>query len=302
MKVAVLTSSPRGRTFARLSEAGARRGHECFGLRTQDAVLVSDTGQPGLLHLGKRVDPFDAVIPRIGTSLTFFGAAVVRQFEQMGVFTLNSAAAILAARDKLATLQILSRHQIGITRSVAVHHADNIPAALEQIGGAPAVIKLVHGTHGIGVMLAESEAMAHSILKVMQALAQPVLVQRFVAESRGTDVRAFVVGDRVVAAARRMASRDFRSNVHLGGRAEPIDLDPAYEDTAVRAARLLGLGIAGVDMLVSSDGPLVMEVNASPGIRGIEECTHVDIATEIFEHIEAKLALEIGVDTIQATL
>jgi ribosomal protein S6--L-glutamate ligase len=231
------------------------------------------------------------VIPRIGASITLYGTAVVRQFEQMGVFSLNSAQAISVSRDKLRSIQILSRHKIGIPKTAFVHELDQIEPTIEAMGGPPVVIKLLQGTQGIGVILADSASVAKSIIEVLQGAAnQHVLIQEFVRESRGRDIRAFVVGNRVVAAMRRVAQGDeFRSNVHRGGRAEPVDLDPDFERTALHAAQIMGLRVAGVDMLEGKRGPKLMEINSSPGLEGIEAATGVDVAGSIIELIEEEV-------------
>jgi ribosomal protein S6--L-glutamate ligase len=246
--------------------------------------------RPHVYYREKKVENFDAVIPRIGASVTFFGTAVVRQYEQMGVFCLNTSSAITTSRDKLRAFQILSRHNIGIPKTAFVRQRSSVMPAIERVGGAPVIIKLLEGTQGIGVILAESNKIAEAIVETLQSTKQNVLIQNFVEESRGRDVRAFVVGGRVVAAMRRSATGgEFRSNVHRGGNAAPVQLEPEYERTAVMAAQILGLRIAGVDMLESKDGPQVMEVNSSPGLEGIETATGVDIAGEIIKHVEEQV-------------
>lgn len=229
-------------------------------------------------------------MPRIGNSVTFFGSAVVRQFEQMGVFCLNTADSILASRDKLSSMQALSRHDIGIAETAFVRNQNDVLHAIQEMGGAPVVIKLISGTQGVGVILAETNKVAEAIIETLSSVQQNVLVQKFVSESKGRDIRALVVGDRVVAAMRRTAvGQEFRSNVHRGGRTESVELDEAYERTAVRAAHILGLKVAGVDMLEGKDGPVIMEVNSSPGLEGIEGATGVDIAGEIISFTEEQL-------------
>ena len=232
----------------------------------------------------------DAVLPRIGASITYYGTAVVRQFQEMDVFCANTAHGISNSRDKLRSLQILSRHHVGIPRTTFVRDKKDVLPAIERVGGAPVVVKLIEGTQGIGVLLAESVTQAASIVELLQSQKQNVLIQKFVAESKGKDVRAFVVGDRVVAAMRRVAQgQEFRSNVHRGGIAEPIELDEHYRETAVRCAQILGLQVAGVDMLEGEDGPQVMEVNSSPGLEGIEACTELDIAGAVIDYIAAQV-------------
>ena len=242
------------------------RGHQARVLDTLRFSIDLEKGDPDLFFRAKQLSHYDAVIPRIGASITYFGTAVVRQFEQMDVFTTSSSAGIVNSRDKLRALQMLSRHQIGIPQTVFVRERRDILPAIERVGGVPIVIKLLEGTQGVGVILAESVKTAEAIIQTLQSTRQNVLVQKFVKEARGQDVRAFVVGDRVVSAMRRTAQGDeFRSNIHRGGRAEAIVLDETYCETAVRAAQIMGLRVAGVDMLETNDGPQVLEVNSSPG-------------------------------------
>jgi ribosomal protein S6--L-glutamate ligase len=230
------------------------------------------------------------VLPRIGASITYYGTAVVRQFQEMDIFCANTAHGIANSRDKLRSLQILSRHHVGIPRTTFVRDKKDVLPAIKRVGGAPVIIKLIEGTQGIGVLLAESVKQAESIIELLQSQKQNVLIQKFVAESKGKDVRAFVVGDRVVAAMRRVAQgQEFRSNVHRGGVAEAIELDEQYAETAVRCAQILGLRVAGVDMLEGKDGPQVMEVNSSPGLEGIESCTELDVAGAVIDYIAAQV-------------
>jgi len=230
------------------------------------------------------------LFPGIGTSITFFGAAVVRQFEQMGTYCLNTADAIVASRDKLASMQELSSHNIGIAETAYVRNQSDVLHAIQEMGGAPVVIKLLSGTQGIGVILAESNKVAEAIIETLSSVKQNVLVQKFVSESKGKDIRAFVVGDRVVAAMRRTAAgQEFRSNVHRGGSTESVDLDPEFERTAVKAAQILNLHVAGVDMLEGKDGPVIMEVNSSPGLEGIEGATGIDIAGTIVDYLAEQI-------------
>lgn len=229
-------------------------------------------------------------MPRIGASITYFGTAVVRQFEQMDVFCANTSSSISNSRDKLRSLQILSRHQIGIPKTTFIRDKKDVMPAIARVGGAPVVIKLLEGTQGIGVLLAESEQSAEAIIELLQSQKQNVLIQKFVAESKGRDIRAFVVGDTVVAAMRRVAQgQEFRSNVHRGGIAEAVTLDEEYCETAVRAAQILGLRVAGVDMLEAKSGPQIMEVNSSPGLEGIEGSTQLDVAGTIIDYISAQI-------------
>jgi ribosomal protein S6--L-glutamate ligase len=290
MKIAILSRGPKLYSTTRLKEAAQRRGHEVRVVDTLKFSMVVEQNRPGLLYRGRPLSGYDAIVPRIGASITFYGTAVVRQFEQMGVITLASSHAISVARDKLRSIQVLSRHNIGIPPTVFVRRSTQIATALERVGGAPVIIKVLEGTQGVGVILAESTKTAQAIVETLQLAHQNVLLQQFIKESRGRDLRAFVVGDRVVAAMRRTAEGDeFRSNMHRGGRAERVHLSPEYETTAIRAAQILGLRVAGVDMLEADDGPKVMEVNSSPGLRGIEEATRVDVASAIVEHLEEQV-------------
>ena len=233
---------------------------------------------------------FLLMAPRIGASITYFGTAVVRQFQEMDVFCANTAHGIINSRDKLRSLQILSRHHVGIPRTTFVRDKKDVIPAIERVGGAPVVIKLIEGTQGIGVLLAETMKAAESIIELLQSQKQNVLIQKFVAESKGKDIRAFVIGDRVVASMRRTAEgQEFRSNVHRGGKAQAVDLDDEYKETAVRSAQILGLQVAGVDMLEGKDGPQVMEVNSSPGLEGIEACTGLDVAGAVIDYIAAQV-------------
>ncbi|WP_395653719.1 30S ribosomal protein S6--L-glutamate ligase [Phycicoccus elongatus] len=286
MKLAILSRAPRAYSTQRLRTAALDRGHQVRVLDTLRFAIDLSTEQPDLFFRGKQLSSYDAILPRIGASITYFGTAVVRQFEQMDVYTPNTANGIMNSRDKLRATQILSRHNIGMPATAFVRNRADVVPAIEMVGGAPVVIKLLEGTQGIGVILAPSRKVAEAIIETLHGTNQQVLIQAFVKESKGRDIRAIVVGDRVVAAMRRVAQGDeFRSNVHRGGRVEPVDLDPAYQETAVRAAQIMGLRVAGVDMLEGNDGPLVMEVNSSPGLQGIESATNLDVAGAIIDYI-----------------
>ena len=290
MKLAILSRGPRSYSTRRLKEAALQRGYDVKVLDTLKFAIDLEQGRPHLYFRQKLLSDYDAVLPRIGASITYYGTSVVRQFEEMGVFCANTANGITNSRDKLRSLQILSRHRIGIPKTTFVNDKKDVLPAIERVGGAPVVIKLIEGTQGIGVLLAESINAAESIIELLQSQKQDVLIQKFVAESKGKDIRAFVVGDRVVAAMRRVAQgQEFRSNVHRGGIAEPVELSEEFQDTAVRSAQILGLRIAGVDMLESATGPQVMEVNSSPGLEGIETCTNLDIAGAIVDYIAARV-------------
>ena len=290
MKLAILSRAPSAYSTRRLKEAALQRGHKVKILNTLKFAIDLRKGIPDLYYRQKPLSSYDAVLPRVGTSITYFGTAVVRQFQQIDVFCANTAHGILNSRDKLRSLQILSRHHIGIPKTTFVKDKKDVIPAIERVGGAPVVIKLIEGTQGVGVLLAESRKAAEGIIELLQSQKQNVLVQKFVAESKGKDIRAFVVGDRVVASMRRIAQgQEFRSNVHRGGVAEAVELDEQYRETAVRAAQILGLRVAGVDMLEGKDGPQIMEVNSSPGLEGIETCTDLDIAGAVIDYIAAQV-------------
>lgn len=287
MKIAILSREPRNYSTRRLREAAIQRGHRVKVLDTLKFSIEVESGAPSLFYRSKPLSHYDALIPRIGASITYFGTAVVRQFQQLDVYTPNPANAIANSRDKLRAFQILSRHHVGLPHTAFARRKQDVLPAIERVGGAPVIIKLLEGTQGVGVILADSVKVAEAIIETLQSTKQNVLIQKFVGESAGTDVRAFVVGDRVVAAMRRVAQGgDFRSNVHRGGSAEAIELDPAYRETAIRAAQIMGLKIAGVDMLEGKDGPQVMEVNSSPGLEGIETSTKLDVAGAIIDFLE----------------
>ncbi len=290
MKLAILSCSPNCYSTRRLLQSAVARGYQAKVLNTFKFAIDLAEGEPNLFYRRKQLSHYDAVLPRIGASITYFGTAVVRQFEQMDVFTANTSAGIVNSRDKLRSLQILSRHQIGIPQTTFVRDRKDILPAIERVGGAPVIIKLLEGTQGVGVILAESVKIAEAIIETLHSTRQNVLVQKFVSESRGRDIRAFVVGDQVVASMRRVAQgQEFRSNIHRGGKTERVELEPAYAETAVRCAQIMGLRVAGVDMLEGNDGPQVMEVNSSPGLEGIEAATQLDIAGVIIDYMAAQV-------------
>ncbi|WP_206447198.1 RimK family alpha-L-glutamate ligase [Agrococcus sp. KRD186] len=291
MRLAILSRAPRSYSTRRLRAAAVERGHDVKVLNTLRFAIDLSGGAPDLLFRGKHLRDYDAVLPRIGNSITYFGTAVVRQFEQMDVYTPNTANGISNSRDKLRATQILARHDIGMPETAFVRNRADVIPAIERVGGAPVVLKLLEGTQGIGVILAPSIKVAEAIIETLQSTRQQVLIQHFVQESKGRDIRALVVGDRVVGAMRRTAVGDeFRSNVHRGGTVEAVALEPEYERVAVRAAQIMGLKVAGVDMLEGNDGPLVMEVNSSPGLEGIELATNLDIAGAIIDYIGNQVA------------
>ena len=291
MKLAILSRSPGAYSTTRLKTAALERGHDCKVLNTLRFAIDLSGNEPDLQYRGKQLSDYDAVLPRIGASITYFGTAVMRQFEQMDVYTPNTSNGIANSRDKLRATQILSRHEIGMPGTSFVRNKADVLPAIELVGGAPVVIKLLEGTQGIGVILAPDTSVAEGIIETLQSTKHNVLIQQFITESKGRDIRALVVGDRVVGAMRRTAQgEEFRSNVHRGGSVEAVQLDEEYERTAVRAAQIMGLRVAGVDMLEGNDGPLVMEVNSSPGLEGIERATGLDIAGAIIDHIDDQVA------------
>lgn len=291
MKLAILSRAPKSYSTQRLRSAAEDRGHKVKVLNTLRFAIDLSGPEPDLQYRGKPLSDYDAILPRIGASITYFGTAVVRQFEQMDVYTPSSSNGIANSRDKLRSSQILLRHDIGMPKTTFARDRDDVLPAIDRVGGSPVIIKLLEGTQGIGVILAPDNKVAEAIIETLQSTKQNVLVQEYIAESKGRDIRAIVVGDRVVAAMRRVAQGDeFRSNVHRGGIAEPVALDADYEATAVRAAQIMGLRVAGVDMLESDRGPLVMEVNSSPGMEGVETATELDVAGAIIDHIANQVA------------
>jgi len=287
MKIAILSRGAKLYSTRRLLEAAEHRGHEVIVLDHLKCVLVIEKGHPHIFFGGKEVKGIDAVIPRIGTSVTFYGAAVVRQFEQMKVFSSVESQALVRARDKLRSLQLLAKAGIGMPKTAFASAPKNIDNVLEQVGGAPVVIKLLEGTQGIGVILAETHKSAKSVIESFLALKANILVQEFIKEAAGADIRAFVVDGKIVGAMKRQGlPGEFRSNLHRGGSATLLELTKEERETAIKSAKKLGLAIAGVDMLQSARGPLVMEVNSSPGLEGIEGATGVDIASKIIEYVE----------------
>lgn len=287
MKIAILSRNKNLYSTRRLVEAVEQRGHECLLLDHMKCVLVIEQGRPHIYYGGKEVSGVDAVIPRIGASATFYGSAVVRQFEMMKIFTAVESQALVRSRDKLRSLQILARAGIGMPKTAFANQPKDIDNVIATIGGAPCVIKLLEGTQGIGVILAENQKAATSVIEAFLKLNASLLVQEFIKEAKGADIRVFVVDGQVVGAMKRQAKEgEFRSNLHRGGSATVIQLSAEERATAVKSAKKLGLGIAGVDLLQSERGPLVMEVNSSPGLEGIEGATGIDIAGKIIEYVE----------------
>jgi ribosomal protein S6--L-glutamate ligase len=293
MRIIILSRMPELYSTRMLVEAGQRRGHDIEILDTLQFDIHLGRGESDLLYQGSPIGPVDAVIPRIGASITSFGLAVVRQFEMRGVYCLNGSRGIASSRDKLRALQVLSQHNIGLPPTVYTRQTDHLGDCIEQLEGFPVVVKMLQGTQGVGVVLAESQAAAASVMEAFHGLEQEILVQKFIREANGADIRAFVVGNRVVGAMRRQAvDGEFRSNLHRGGTARRVHLRRDYRWTAVKAARVLGLRVAGVDLLESNDGPMVMEVNSSPGLEGIEKATGYDVAGAIIEHLETAVRCE----------
>jgi ribosomal protein S6--L-glutamate ligase len=290
MRIVILSRNASLYSTRALVEAGRERGHDIDVLDTLQFDIRLSRRNPELFYQGEPVGHVDAVIPRIGASITPFGLAVVRQFEMLGVYCLNESQAIARSRDKLRSLQLLSRHDIGLPPTIYTRQADHVPGCIERVDGPPVIVKLLEGTQGIGVVLAESMGTASSVIEAFHGLEQNILIQKFIREAEGSDIRAFVVGRKVVAAMRRQAvSGEFRSNIHRGGTAKKLRLPAEYRKTALAAARVLGLTVAGVDLIESAEGPMVMEVNSSPGLEGIQKTTNVDIAGAIIEHIERSL-------------
>ena len=288
MKIAILSRKPSLYSTSRLVEACRHRGADVLILDPLQCIVKLSKKRPEVFHANERVTGLDGVVPRIGASITFYGLAVLRQFEMMGVFSANESQAIARSRDKLCSLQLFSRHDIGMPPTAFARRREDVRAAIRKVGGAPVILKLLEGTQGMGVILAESVKSAESVLDAMSTLRQNILIQAYVEEAQGTDLRAIVVGGKVVAAmARKAVEGEFRSNLHRGGSAEAVTLDPLYEQTAVHAAEVLGLNIAGVDMLASKEGPMVLEVNSSPGLEGIERATSVDVAGAIIDFVLA---------------
>lgn len=287
MKIAILSRNRNLYSTRRLIEAAKERGHEVWVLDPLRCYMNINAKEPQIHMKGEELPVFDAVIPRIGASVTFYGTAVLRQFEMMGVYPLNESVAISRSRDKLRSLQLLSRKGIGLPVTGFASKPNDVPDLIEMVGGAPLVIKLLEGTQGIGVVLAETRKAAESVIEAFMGLNAHFMVQEYIKEAGGADIRCFVIGDRVIAAMKRQAKPgEFRSNLHRGGSATLVKLSSAERATAVKAAKTMGLNVAGVDLLRSVHGPLVMEVNSSPGLEGIETATDKDVASQIISFIE----------------
>lgn len=289
MKIAMLARNPKLYSHRRLVEAAEQRGHEMRILNTLRCTMNITSHRPSILYDGEVLSGFDAVIPRIGASITHYGLAVLRQFEMMDVWPLNESVAVGRSRDKLRSMQIFAKHGLGLPVTAFAHDPKQTDEVLKIVGGAPAVIKLLEGTQGIGVVLGETNNSAKSVIEAFRGLNVNILVQEFIKEAGSSDIRIFVVGGKVVAAMMRTgAEGDFRSNLHRGGSAKMVKITPEERSTAIRAAKVMGLNVAGVDILRANHGPVIMEVNSSPGLEGIEAATGKDVAGQIIEFIEAK--------------
>jgi len=287
MKIAILSRNKKLYSTQRLIEACEQRGHEPMVIDALRTYMDIVSSKPVAHFKGEILPYFDAIIPRIGASVTFYGTAVLRQFEVMGSFPLNESVAISRSRDKLRSLQLLARKDVGLPDTGFANSPDDIQDLIKMVGGAPLVVKLLEGTQGIGVVLAETKKAAESVIEAFMGLKANILVQEYIKEASGADIRCLVVGGKVVAAMKRQAQAgEFRSNLHRGGNASLIKITPAERATAIKAAKVMGLNVAGVDLLRSERGPLVMEVNSSPGLRGIEEATGKDVAGMIIDFIE----------------
>jgi ribosomal protein S6--L-glutamate ligase len=291
MKIGILSRNPRLYSTRRLVEAAEARDHEVQVIDILKCYMDISASQPGIVYRDEKLEGFDAVIPRIGASVTAYGTAVIRQFEMMGVYSLTESIPLGRSRDKLRALQLLSRKGVGMPRTGFAHDVGNARQLIKLVGGAPVVLKLLEGTQGRGVVLAETYKAAESVIDAFQELGADFLVQEFIKEAGGSDIRAFVIDRRVYAAMQRTAAEgEFRSNLHRGGSAELIKLSPTERATAVKAAQTMGLKVAGVDMLRSSRGPLIMEVNSSPGLGGIEDATGKDVAGQVIKFVEEAAA------------
>lgn len=287
MKIGILSRNANLYSTKRLIEACQKRGHEVKVIDALRCYMNINSNKPEIHFKGEELSGFDAIIPRIGASVTFYGTAVLRQFEMMGVYPVNESVAITRSRDKLRSMQLLSRKGIGMPVTGFASKPDDVKDLLDMVGGAPVVIKLLGGTQGIGVVLAETRKAAESVVEAFMGLKANIMVQEYIKEAGGADIRCFVIGDKVIAAMKRQgAEGEFRSNLHRGGSASLIKITPEERRTAIAAAKVMGLNVAGVDLLRSERGPLVMEVNSSPGLEGIEAATGKDIAGMIVEFIE----------------
>ena len=287
MKIVILSANPNLYSTNRLIEAGKEREHEVIVVNHTKCDLIIERKRPAIRYNHELLTDIDAVIPRIGASVTFFGTAVVRQFEMMKVFTAVESQALMRSRDKLRSLQVLSRAGLGLPKTVFTNYSKYVADVVESVGGAPLIIKLLEGTQGLGVVMVETNNAAESVLEAFNGLKARVIVQEFIKEAKGADLRAFIVDGVVVGAMKRQGKEgEFRSNLHRGGSAEIIKLSEDEENAALKAAKVMGLGVAGVDMLQSARGPLILEVNSSPGLEGIERATGENIAKKIINYVE----------------
>ncbi|NND09226.1 MAG: 30S ribosomal protein S6--L-glutamate ligase [Saprospiraceae bacterium] len=287
MKIVILSANPNLYSTNRLVEAGEERKHQVIVVDHSRCNLIIEKKMPAIQYRHELLTDVDAVIPRIGASVTFFGTAVVRQFEMMKVFTAVESQALMRSRDKLRSLQVLSRAGLGLPKTVFTNYSKYVADVVESVGGAPLIIKLLEGTQGLGVVMVETNNAAESVLEAFNGLKARVIVQEFIKEAKGADLRAFVVDGVVVGAMKRQGKEgEFRSNLHRGGSAEIIELSEDEENAALKAAKVMGLGVAGVDMLQSARGPLILEVNSSPGLEGIEKATGENIAKKIINYVE----------------
>lgn len=287
MNLKILSRNAHLYSTKRLVEAGLKRGHSVEVIDPLKCDLIIEKTQPTVRYKSRFLDTTDAIIPRIGASITFYGTAVVRQFEMMGAFTTTTSQALIRSRDKLRSLQLLSKADLGLPKTIFTNYSRDVKASIQSVGGVPLVIKLLEGTQGLGVVLAETENAAESVIEAFNGLEARVMVQEFIKEANGSDIRAFVVDGKIVGAMKRQAKEgEFRSNLHRGGTANIIKLTREEEKAALKAAATMKLGVAGVDMLPSARGPLILEVNSSPGLEGIERATGTDIATQIIMYVE----------------
>ncbi|MFD1094405.1 30S ribosomal protein S6--L-glutamate ligase [Salegentibacter chungangensis] len=287
MKIRILSRNSHLYSTQRLVQAAKKRNHDVEVIDPLKCDIVIEKRKPNIYYKGGYIEGVDAIIPRIGASVTFYGTAVVRQFEMMGAFTTTDSEALVRSRDKLRSLQVLSRAKIGLPKTVFTNYSRDVSGVIKQVGGTPLVIKLLEGTQGVGVVLAETKNAAESVIEAFNGLQARVIVQEFIKEAKGADIRAFVVDGHVVGAMKRQGKEgEFRSNLHRGGSAEVFELSDEEEIAAVKATKAMGLGVAGVDMLQSARGPLILEVNSSPGLEGIEKATGKDIAKSIIRYIE----------------
>ena len=287
MKIGILSRRPQLYSTNSLVEAAQERGHEPMVIDPLLCYMNITSHNPVVHYKGEKLEGFDAIIPRIGASITFYGTAVVRQFEMTGVYSVNESVAITRSRDKLRSMQLLARKGIGLAVTGFAHSTKYTKDLISMVGGAPLVIKMLEGTQGIGVVLAETNKAAESVVEAFRGMKAHILVQEYVKESKGTDIRCLVIGGKVVAAMMRTAGEgEFRSNIHRGGKGQMVKITPEERSTAIRAARIMGLNVAGVDILRSNHGPVVLEVNSSPGLEGIEKATGINIAGMIIQYIE----------------